>query len=133
MKSKWEPEEDQRLMDAVKKFGDKNWQQVASVLVNRTGQQCLHRWQKTLNPNIKRGKWKPDEDQLLHAAVKMYGTGNWVKVVQRLPVRVELDHLDPSFPLHDGLSANVSVDTHYQRHFSGVAEANLVNTSAAAK
>jgi len=60
-------------------------------------------------------------------------TGNWVKVVQRLPVRVELDHLDPSFPLHDGLSANVSVDTHYQRLFSGVAEANLVNTSAAAK
>jgi len=60
-------------------------------------------------------------------------TGNWVKVVQRLPVRVELDHLDPSFPLHDGLSANVSVDTHYQRHFSGVAEANLVNTSATAK
>ena len=60
-------------------------------------------------------------------------TGNWVKVVQRLPVRIELDHLDPSFPLHDGLSANVSVDTHYQRRFFGVAEASPVNTSAAAK
>jgi membrane fusion protein (multidrug efflux system) len=43
-------------------------------------------------------------------------TGNWVKVVQRLPVRIELEQLDPSFPLHGGLSANVDVDTKYRRH-----------------
>ena len=43
-------------------------------------------------------------------------TGNWVKVVQRLPVRIELDDLDPAYPLHAGLSANVNVDTRYQRH-----------------
>jgi len=42
-------------------------------------------------------------------------TGNWVKVVQRLPVRVELDAPDPAFPLHAGLSANVSVDTGERR------------------
>ena len=50
-------------------------------------------------------------------------TGNWVKVVQRLPVRVELAKLDPKFPLHGGLSANVSVDTRYRRHLFGAAEA----------
>jgi membrane fusion protein, multidrug efflux system len=43
-------------------------------------------------------------------------TGNWVKVVQRLPVRIELDNLDPAYPLHAGLSAIVNVDTRYQRH-----------------
>ena len=43
-------------------------------------------------------------------------TGNWVKVVQRLPVRVELKHLDPGFPLHAGLSADVRVDTGHRRH-----------------
>jgi membrane fusion protein (multidrug efflux system) len=43
-------------------------------------------------------------------------TGNWVKVVQRLPVRVELESLDPNFPLQGGLSATVDVDTRYQRH-----------------
>jgi membrane fusion protein, multidrug efflux system len=43
-------------------------------------------------------------------------TGNWVKVVQRLPVRIELDGLDPAYPLHAGLSAIVNVDTKYQRH-----------------
>ena len=38
-------------------------------------------------------------------------TGNWVKVVQRVPVRIELDRLDPEVPLHRGLSAEVSIDT----------------------
>jgi membrane fusion protein (multidrug efflux system) len=46
-------------------------------------------------------------------------TGNWVKVVQRLPVRVELERPDPAYPLHAGLSANVSVDTRHERHLLG--------------
>ena len=39
-------------------------------------------------------------------------TGNWVKVVQRLPVRISIDDTDPKIPLHTGLSATVEVDTH---------------------
>lgn len=42
-------------------------------------------------------------------------TGNWVKVVQRLPVRLSLDRLDPDAPLRAGLSATVEVDTRYRR------------------
>ena len=38
-------------------------------------------------------------------------TGNWVKVVQRVPVRLRLTHVDPGFLLQAGLSANVTVDT----------------------
>ena len=38
-------------------------------------------------------------------------TGNWVKVVQRLPVRLELDAIDPSWPLFSGISVTVRVDT----------------------
>jgi membrane fusion protein, multidrug efflux system len=49
-------------------------------------------------------------------------TGNWVKVVQRLPVRVELDEHDAAYPLHAGLSAVVDVDTGYQRHLFGANE-----------
>jgi membrane fusion protein (multidrug efflux system) len=43
-------------------------------------------------------------------------TGNWVKVVQRLPVRLELDTTDGDLPLHTGLSATVEVDTGHRRH-----------------
>ena len=42
-------------------------------------------------------------------------TGNWVKVVQRLPVRIDINDLDPKSPLHSGLSAVVKVDTHHSR------------------
>jgi len=42
-------------------------------------------------------------------------TGNWVKVVQRLPVRLTLDNVDSETPLHAGLSATVEVDTQYRR------------------
>ncbi len=38
-------------------------------------------------------------------------SGNWVKVVQRIPVRLHLANADPSIFLQAGLSANVSVDT----------------------
>jgi membrane fusion protein (multidrug efflux system) len=38
-------------------------------------------------------------------------TGNWVKVVQRVPVRLELDEVDRNLPLFSGTSATVKVDT----------------------
>jgi membrane fusion protein (multidrug efflux system) len=39
-------------------------------------------------------------------------TGNWVKVVQRVPVRLQLVAVDAGFLLQAGLSADVTVDTH---------------------
>jgi membrane fusion protein (multidrug efflux system) len=42
-------------------------------------------------------------------------TGNWVKVVQRLPVRLTLNNVGPDTPLHAGLSVTVNVDTQYKR------------------
>ena len=38
-------------------------------------------------------------------------TGNWVKVVQRLPVRLELDGVDPQWPLYSGISVTAQVNT----------------------
>ncbi|MES2186947.1 MAG: HlyD family secretion protein [Pseudomonadota bacterium] len=43
-------------------------------------------------------------------------TGNWVKVVQRLPVRIALTEVDADHPLQSGLSAVVDVDTRFKRH-----------------
>jgi membrane fusion protein (multidrug efflux system) len=40
-------------------------------------------------------------------------SGNWIKVVQRVPVRIEIDANDlKKFPLRIGLSSTVKVDTH---------------------
>jgi membrane fusion protein, multidrug efflux system len=47
-------------------------------------------------------------------------TGNWVKVVQRVPVRLHLNEADlHGVVLQAGLSVNVRVDTGYQRHLFG--------------
>jgi membrane fusion protein (multidrug efflux system) len=43
-------------------------------------------------------------------------TGNWVKVVQRLPVRIEVDNADPNQPLRAGMSVTAEVDTGYRHH-----------------
>lgn len=42
-------------------------------------------------------------------------SGNWVKVVQRLPVRLSIDGNHPEVPLAAGMSVNVEVDTHHSR------------------
>ena len=46
-------------------------------------------------------------------------TGNWVKVVQRLPVRIAIDNPPDDLPLHAGLSVTVKVDTTHRRHLFG--------------
>jgi membrane fusion protein (multidrug efflux system) len=45
-------------------------------------------------------------------------SGNWVKVVQRIPVRIAVDH-GPSDPvLRNGMSTWVSIDTGHRRTLS---------------
>jgi membrane fusion protein, multidrug efflux system len=56
-------------------------------------------------------------------------TGNWVKVVQRLAVRVEIDDGDRDHPLFAGLSATVKVDTTSQGAAPPDEEAAPLNTS----
>jgi len=54
-------------------------------------------------------------------------TGNWIKVVQRLPARIELDQRElDAHPLRIGLSMQVDVDTHEE---SGAQLGAAVNTS----
>lgn len=44
-------------------------------------------------------------------------TGNWVKVTQRIPVRIKLDDPDAKILARSGLSATVTVDTGASRSF----------------
>jgi membrane fusion protein (multidrug efflux system) len=58
--------------------------------------------------------FSPGTGQAFSALPAQNATGNWVKVVQRVPVRLHLTGLDPAFFLQAGLSADVTVDTHSQ-------------------
>lgn len=35
----------------------KNWKKVAESFSQRTDVQCMHRWQKVLNPDLVKGPW----------------------------------------------------------------------------
>src|SRR3546814_7847705 len=52
-------------------------------------------------------------------------TGNWVKVVQRVPVRLVLDDSGDDAPLRAGMSAVVSIDTGHVRELPGLVRSAL--------
>ncbi|KAM3588954.1 hypothetical protein VKS41_001382 [Umbelopsis sp. WA50703] len=89
-KKKWTKSEDRLLTQAVKQLGSRNWQQVAYMLGDRTGSQCLQRWTKALDPAIRRSRWSAEEDEVLKNAVEVYGLGNWTKVQQHIPGRTDM-------------------------------------------
>jgi len=50
-------------------------------------------------------------------------SGNWVKVVQRIPVRVAVKCKEGDPPLRTGMSAVVEIDTGHSRSFSDILKA----------
>ncbi|MDB5467291.1 MAG: HlyD family secretion protein [Phenylobacterium sp.] len=54
--------------------------------------------------------FSPGTGQAFSALPAQNATGNWVKVVQRLPVRIVFDREPPGMAARAGLSANVKVD-----------------------
>jgi membrane fusion protein (multidrug efflux system) len=47
-------------------------------------------------------------------------SGNWVKVVQRIPVRIAVDRNDGGPDLRAGMSTSVEIDTHHRRPLPSV-------------
>ena len=60
-------------------------------------------------------------------------SGNWVKVVQRLPVRLEVENVDPQRPLRAGMSVTADVDTGYINPFVAAVNRFFGIGSAAAR
>ena len=50
--------------------------------------QCLHRWQKVLNPNLVKGPWTEEEDRLVIQLVQLYGPQQWTQIAEHLPGRI---------------------------------------------
>lgn len=60
----------------------------------------------------------PATDQEFSVLPAENSSGNWVKVVQRVPVRITLQQGANEPPLSAGMSAEVSIDTDHKRHLS---------------
>ena len=57
-------------------------------------------------------------------------SGNWVKVVQRVPVRIAFDKDEDTARLRAGMSVSVSVDTHHSRWPSWLGFAHAKDAAA---
>ena len=62
--------------------------QSAEYFEERTDVQCLHRWQKVLNPELVKGPWTKDEDAKIIELVGELGAKQWSKIAQQLPGRI---------------------------------------------
>ncbi|KAK4419985.1 Transcription factor R-4 [Sesamum alatum] len=87
-KGQWTPEEDEILRMAVQRFKGKNWKKIAECFKDRTDVQCLHRWQKVLNPDLVKGPWSKEEDEIIIELVNKYGPKKWSTIAQHLPGRI---------------------------------------------
>ncbi|KAK6274775.1 hypothetical protein POUND7_004484 [Theobroma cacao] len=102
-KGGWSEEEDNLLTEAVKKCKARNWKKIAEFLPGRTDIQCLHRWQKVLNPGIFKGPWTKEEDDCITKLVEKYGCRKWSVIAKFLRGRIGkqcrerwYNHLDPT-------------------------------------
>mmetsp|Transcript_11445 Transcript_11445/g.41879 ORF Transcript_11445/g.41879 Transcript_11445/m.41879 type:complete len:627 (-) Transcript_11445:2397-4277(-) len=84
----WTPKEDDLLRRAVQAFNGKSWKKIAEYFPDRTDVQCLHRWQKVLNPNLVKGPWTKEEDDKIVSLVKQHGPKKWSVIAQYLPGRI---------------------------------------------
>ncbi|XP_009757888.1 uncharacterized protein LOC107776355 isoform X2 [Nicotiana tabacum] len=85
----WSPEEDEKLITYITTHGYGCWSEVPDKAgLQRSGKSCRLRWINYLRPDIRRGRFSPDEEKLiinLHAAV-----GNrWAHIASRLPGRTD--------------------------------------------
>ncbi|KAA8497935.1 Transcription factor MYB3R-5 [Porphyridium purpureum] len=102
-KGGWTDEEDEMLRLAVVANDSKNWRKISDFMPGRNETQCLHRWQKVLNPELVKGTWSVEEDDKLRMLVGQYGCSKWSVIAKYLPGRIGkqcrerwVNHVDPN-------------------------------------
>lgn len=88
VKGPWTIEEDRKLLEWVKINGPTKWTSCSDFISGRSGKQCRERWYNTLNPNVKKGGWTPEEDFLIFKFFSEFGS-KWSLIASKFPGRTE--------------------------------------------
>ncbi|GFP98783.1 transcription factor myb46 [Phtheirospermum japonicum] len=88
-KGLWSPEEDERLMSYMMSNGQGCWSDVArNAGLQRCGKSCRLRWINYLRPDLKRGAFSPQEEDLIIHLHSLLGN-RWSQIAARLPGRTD--------------------------------------------
>ncbi|KAK1413319.1 hypothetical protein QVD17_35091 [Tagetes erecta] len=88
-KGLWSPEEDEKLMNYMLRNGQGCWTDIArNAGLQRCGKSCRLRWINYLRPDLKRGAFSPQEEQLIIHLHSILGN-RWSQIASRLPGRTD--------------------------------------------
>jgi hypothetical protein len=100
-RGKWTTDEDEKLRRLVETHGER-WDFIATHYPDRADAQCLHRWNKTVNPELVKGPWTKEEDEQLVDLVGKHGPKRWTLIAKHLKSRTDKrcrerwhNHLNP--------------------------------------
>ena len=102
MRRFWSEEEDRILRKFVQIHG-KQWNLIAPKLPRRTPTQIAARWEKCLNPELIKGPFTAEEDQIILKFVEKNGPHSWPSISKMIPGRSPkqcrerwFNHLNPN-------------------------------------
>ncbi|KAF3337637.1 transcription repressor MYB6-like protein [Carex littledalei] len=88
-KGPWTPEEDTTLTQYIQKHGHGSWRALPKLAgLNRCGKSCRLRWTNYLRPDIKRGKFTPEEEKTILNLHSVLGN-KWSAISKNLPGRTD--------------------------------------------
>eukprot|EP01132_Coremiostelium_polycephalum_P009981 gene9981-12233_t len=88
--NKWTKEENQKLFHLVTIYGEKKWKRISAEMGGqKTGAQCAQHWKRVLSPDIRKGPWDEDEEELLLRLVNQHGS-SWKKIAKRICKRTDI-------------------------------------------
>ncbi|NXI26954.1 SNPC4 protein, partial [Sterrhoptilus dennistouni] len=89
-RKEWTRDEDEMLLELVQEMRVGNhipYKKIAYYMEGRDSAQLIYRWTKSVDPNLKKGPWTPEEDDMLMAAVQKYREKEWYKIQAEVPGR----------------------------------------------
>ncbi|KAJ6675606.1 TRANSCRIPTION FACTOR DUO1 [Salix viminalis] len=91
-KGPWKEEEDEVLINHVKKYGPRDWSSIRSKgLLHRTGKSCRLRWVNKLRPNLKSGcKFSAEEERVASGTPPSSSNSKQQKSKNKYPVFLDV-------------------------------------------